>query len=398
VTDASITPIKKKVNAIGGADASEEAADHTAAAATPPLAWAGVADPLAMPEPWDEPVDGADLLDEIETFIGCHVVLPIEAPHAVALWIVFTWAVDAFEVAPILAVLSPAKRSGKSTLLNVLSLVSSRALSASNVTPAALFRVVDEHHPTLLIDEADTWLSLRKEVRGIINSGHFRSGAFVMRASGPNHSLKQFSTFGPKAIAAIGSLPTTIADRSIVVRLSRKSAAQQVEHLRLSRALGETEPLRRRARRWADDHALVLREAEPERVKGLNDRAQDNWEPLLAIADVCGGKWPQRARGAASVLSVTDDEPELGVQLLRDLTEILAARGSPKELFSKVLVGDLLALEERPWRQAWHGKPMNVWGMAWILKPFGVRSTSIGGKARGYRAEDIEAAASLYVG
>jgi hypothetical protein len=48
---------------------------------------------------------------------------------------------------------------------------------------------------------------------------------------------------------------------------------------------------------------------------GLNDRACDNWSPLLAIADLAGGEWPQRARAAALDLSGAgrDDEQDVPV-------------------------------------------------------------------------------------
>lgn len=398
VTDGSITPITPTVNANVDADTSGEAADAAAADLAPTLAWAGVVDPVDIePEPWEEPVDGADVLDEIEALLARHVVMSNEARHAAALWILFTWTVDSFDVAPILAVLSPVKRCGKTTLLTLLILLSRRAVAASNITPAAIFREVDEHHPTLIVDEADTWLGLRPETRGILNSGHTRPLAYVVRASGPNHSLQRFSTFAAKAIAAIGSLPTTIRDRSIVVPLSRMSTAQQAERLRMGRASVEAEPLRRRARRWADDHADALRAAEPERVQGIDDRAEDNWEPLLTIADSCGGKWPQTARRAAGALSVTDDEPELGVMLLEDLRKIFAAHGS-SVLYTRVLLDGLHALEERPWPEVRNGKPITARGLALLLRPFGVQPGSLGGIGRGYRAKDVEAAANRYVG
>jgi hypothetical protein len=218
-----------------------------------------------------------------------------------------------------------------------------------------------------MLDEADTWLRLQTDIKGIFNSGHFRPLAYVIRASGPDHSPQRFSTFAAKAIAAIGSLPTTIRDRSIVVPLSRMSTAQQTEHLQVGRASLETEPLRRRARRWADDHAHALRAVDAERVQDIDHRAQDNWGPLLSIADVCGSEWRQKARRAAGVLSVTDDEQELGVMLLEDLREIFAAHGSPA-LFTKVLLEDLHALEDRPWREVRNGKPITARGLALLLR------------------------------
>ena len=61
--------------------------------------------------------------------------------------------------------------------------------------------------------------------------------------------------------------------------------------------------VRRQAARWAADNFDNLIDPDPAIPQALNDRAADNWRPLLAIADMAGGEWPQRAREAACVLS-----------------------------------------------------------------------------------------------
>ncbi len=343
-----------------------------------------------------EPIDGAVILDDIASLLARYVVLPTDALYAVALWILFTWAVDCFEVAPILAVVSPVKRCGKTTLMTMLTMLSRDVIPVSNMSPAAMYRVIEERHPTLIVDEADTWLGLRSETRGIINSGHSRSLAYVMRAEGSG-APRRFSTFAPKAIAAIGSLPPTIADRSIIIPLSRKPTSQHVERLRLSRPPAEAELIRQRAAAWAKEHAVALRAADPSPVDGINDRAQDNWESQVAIADACGGKWPEAARAAAVVLSVTRDEPELGVMLLSDCRDIFARNGNPPCLYTRVILEGLHSLEERPWGEVRRGKPLNGHGLALFLAKFDVHPTNFGA-ARGYRAEDIESKARQYVG
>lgn len=93
---------------------------------------------------------------------------------AAALWCAWAHAIDRFSVAPILAIQSPAKRCGKTTLLRIAASLVPRPLVASNVTPAALFRIVEEHRPTLLVDEADTFVAGSDELRGLLNSGHTR--------------------------------------------------------------------------------------------------------------------------------------------------------------------------------------------------------------------------------
>src|SRR5208282_621118 len=65
-------------------------------------------------EPWDEPVDGAALLEEVTKALGHYVVMNARQALAVALWVIRTHAHEAFDTSPILAVLSKTKRSGKS--------------------------------------------------------------------------------------------------------------------------------------------------------------------------------------------------------------------------------------------------------------------------------------------
>jgi hypothetical protein len=62
---------------------------------------------FADPEPWPEAVDGAALLDDLAQTYRRFVSLPDGGAEALALWIVFTYALDAFDVAPILALCSP---------------------------------------------------------------------------------------------------------------------------------------------------------------------------------------------------------------------------------------------------------------------------------------------------
>src|SRR5262249_4841654 len=111
----------------------------------------------------------------------------------------------------------------KSTVLTLIGALTPRALSASNITPAAVFRTVEKWHPTLIIDEADTFLKDNDDLRGILNCGHHRANAYVLRPTGDNHEPKRFCTWAPKVVALIGKLPPTLASRAIHVRLKRIS-------------------------------------------------------------------------------------------------------------------------------------------------------------------------------
>jgi putative DNA primase/helicase len=227
-----------------------------------------------------------------------------------------------------------------------------------------VFRTIEKHLPTLLIDEADTFLGENEELRGLINSGHTRETAFVVRTVGDDHEPKRFSTWGFKAIAGIGKRAATIEDRAITISLKRKLPGEKVERLRHADP-GLFETLARKLVRFAADNMERIAEARPELPDALNDRAQDNWEPLLAIADAAGGPWQQKAREAALALSGTKDEPaSLGVELLRDIRTIFAEEAVDR-LAGADLVAALIAKEERPWGEANRGKPIT---QAWLAR------------------------------
>ncbi|MGH7091421.1 MAG: DUF3631 domain-containing protein, partial [Stellaceae bacterium] len=345
--------------------------------------------------PWPEAVDGAALLDTIAATIRRHVVLDPVAADAAALWTVHTHAIAAAFIAPRLAITSPEKRCGKTTLLTLLSALVARPLSAANMTAATLFRVVEAAHPSLLIDEADSFLGEAEEMRGIINAGHCRANATVLRTveTREGYEVREYAVFGPLAIAAIGKLPGTIEDRAIKMAMRRRRPDEAVERLRLDR-LGDFTPLARRAARWVADYLARLRAADPEVPAELHDRAADNWRPLVAIADEAGGAWPERARRAAKALTLAgaDDSETARTMLLADLRELFAAEPSGV-LFSAEILAALHKRDDHPWPEYRHGKPITGRQLATLLKPVGIatnntvrRGTDHG---KGYRAADF---------
>src|SRR5712672_862118 len=279
-------------------------------------------------QPWNEPVDGKLLLDEIERVLKGHVVLPRWGAETLALWCVHTYAFELRDVGTYIGIESPEKRCGKSTLLGVLRRLVNRPVMAANISSPAFFRVIEETRPTLLIDEADTFLQGSDELRGILNAGYSKKTAFVWRVTGGESSKSQdassretpnthgetsksqnsrvakFSCWCPKMICAIGRLPDTLADRCIVIGMERKRVDEQCERLRDLDGSG----LREKCERFVREHRGAIAGARPKGATDLNDRAADIWEPLMALADLAGGSWPERARQAASHLTVLGQE------------------------------------------------------------------------------------------
>ena len=126
---------------------------------------------LPSPEPWPQPVEGAALLDDITAAIKRYVVVDHGAAETVALWVLHAHTLDAFAISPRLAITSPEKNCGKTTLLDVIGRLVPRPLATSNTTTAAVFRSIEAACPTLLIDEADTFLHGKDDLRGILTAG-----------------------------------------------------------------------------------------------------------------------------------------------------------------------------------------------------------------------------------
>jgi hypothetical protein len=318
--------------------------------------------------PAAEAVDGAALLDQLRSVFRRYIVLPPGADIALALWALHAWTHDAFEISPICCLTSPTKRCGKTNLLILLQFLCPRSELSANVTSASIFRYVEAVRPTLLIDEADSFLGDNEELRGILNSGHTKAGASVTRVveEGGEHVVRRFSTWAPKAIALIKKLPDTLADRSIVVHLMRKPRDAVVERLR-KRDCDEFKELRSRAARWADDHLARLVDLDPPVPDTLHDRAADNWRPLLAIADLVGGHWPQLARQAACQLTDVEQDGATNVTLLMD---IRTAFGDAEVMKSADLVAKLTSDPESPWSEYNRGKPLTQRGLARLLADF----------------------------
>ena len=206
-----------------------------------------------LPEPQATDPLGLVLADVV-AFLDRFMAASEPQLYALALWVALTYVADRFDVVAYLFVTSPEKRSGKSLLLDLLEHLACRGRSTANISPAALYRMVAEHHPTLLIDEVDTIFAskgknadpAKSDLAGLINAG-FRKGRPAYRMGGANmRTLEEFDAFGPKALAGIGNcLPDTTCDRCVPIRLARKGRDVTKERYRIrlheseSVALGE---------------------------------------------------------------------------------------------------------------------------------------------------------------
>ena len=327
-------------------------------------------------EPLPLPLGAA--LDRVERCIRRYVVLARdEAYVAVTLWVAHTHAMDVADATPYLAIVSSEKQSGKTRLLEVLHPLV-RACDGPIITPTAstIYRSLDAAPgATLLLDELDAIFKDRgdryEEKRGVINAGHRRGATVPRNVPGPKNTwtVKRFPVFGPKALAGIGKLPDTIADRSIPIRMVRKKASEPVEKFRL-RSSGDEARATAAALRASLGVTPIATTAEL--PLGLTDRQEDGWEPLIAIAVAAGDDWPARARTAAVLLHASRAGDEsLGLRLLADIRDVLDGRAADR-ISTVALIEALRADEEGPW--ASERFPLTPHRLATLLAPYEISS------------------------
>jgi len=215
-----------------------------------------------------------------------------------AIWVMHTHVIEVFGFTPYLWIFSPVKRCGKTRLLFLLQIAKAPWLTG-RTTAAALARMINAAHPTLLLDESDTGDST--SLQNVLNSGFMRGLKYsVCESSEDGYKPVHYDVFGPKAIAGIGYLPDTVMDRSIPIQLQR---AKVREKYRDSKIKPTIDQLRKKLAVWEKLAIPALKAMDFDAIEippeiEENDRHVDVAEPLLAIADLAGGRWPKAIRNA----------------------------------------------------------------------------------------------------
>lgn len=350
--------------------------------------------------------DGAALLDDVDVFLGRFVIYPSDHyRHLHTLWIAHTHLLDCWDSTPRLAFLSPEPGSGKSRALEVTEPLVPRPVHAVNCTPAYLFRKVADKagKPTILYDEIDTVFGPKakdnEDVRGMLNAGH-RKGAVAGRcvARGKIIETEELDAYCAVALAGLNDLPDTIATRSVLVRMRRRSANEIVEPWRHRVNSPEAHELRARLEDWAAHVQDRATDYWPEMPSGVADRVADVAEALLSVADMAGGRWPATSRVAvvAAVADKSGDEPTVGVRLLQDVHSYFSATQKGSAITAELLT-NLKGMEEAPWASF----DLDARKLARRLANYGIKPKNLkqpdGRVMKGYRRDDFADAWSRYL-
>jgi len=338
-----------------------------------------------VPQPLDEV---AGLLDKYLVLSGPRD-LPAENRDATTLWTTHTCLAHEQGVSPRLIVRSPTKGSGKTLLFEVIRPLVCDAQSLwTDATDASFYRHRRDHpSATILVDEIEHIFDgsgSRKALRALLNSGYRLGAARPLTVRG---NTVTFDLFGPVALAGTGnSVPATLLDRGIVIDLWRRAPGERitvlngVERKELEQRSAD---LQGRLAGWCALWQNPIIGHNPEIPAGITNRAEEIWRPLLAIADVAGGDWPERGRAACEALA-QQDNPDPGERLLADIRTVFKQRGLPIALANTELLGGLQALPDAPWNDM---RDFTVNRLAAMLAAFNIRTDQrrIGGtKARFY--------------
>ncbi|MDP2523957.1 DUF3631 domain-containing protein [Neptunomonas phycophila] len=345
-------------------------------------------------EPWDAPVNIEPIANQIENLLVTHCVMTDQERVATTLWIISSYCNNSFRIFPRLTVISPERRCGKSTLLEVIEAVTKNALLTSNLSTAVLYRLTETTKPTLIIDEADTFIkNSDPQMKGVLNGGHNKSQAKVLRCEGDNHTVKVYDAWFPIVLASIGTLYDTIMDRSITINLIRKKPSESVmpppQDLK-----AESLEIRQKILKWANDESTNIESNIHRPAYKGNDRATDNWTPLFTIAREISEHWFNKCEHAYHLL-MHEVEMELPTLLLSDIRESFKKWKS-----ERISSSELLNLIKQDETAPWESERLTAAKMASTLKPYGIKPSDIrfGKKVlRGYSQSQFTDAFERYL-
>jgi Protein of unknown function (DUF3631) len=360
-----------------------------------------------------------NILDDVYNYIGKFIWFPNDHYRVAATaWIAHTHLIETFETegfhTPRLAVLSPAKRSGKTRVLDIIELLVQNPESMISPTPSAVYTLTgcSEVTPTLLIDEIGRMIDRKDfgDFATIVEAG-FKPGKSIPRTTFNSEGKRR--VYAPMLMAGIdnGRMPDTFIDRSIIISMKRNIGKRLSYRPRKHAAEGLA--LREKLAQWAMEVRDKIQDIDPVMPDELNDREQDKWEALFIlgqladvtdvthVTNVTGNfRWLQKIKLAALEIAKEDKDKEdtsNGELLLKDIYSIL---NDIDKIQTSKLLENLNSIDESPWSSYNYNKPLDGSGLARLLKPYNIRPKTIRFEKdtdKGYHTSQFEDAFERYL-
>jgi hypothetical protein len=277
--------------------------------------------------------DPAKLLFDIEAFIKKHVELPEDKNYLIpALWVLHTYLVIEKQHTSPMLVFHGLKESGKSRAAEVLSHIAFRSYVCVSLTETNMWHVPKTFDATLLIEELKLFgKNPKEELEGVMKT-RYKKGSKVARmdndAKGNTQDrLKNYSTFGPTAIATTEKLGEFIDNRSIeflMVKKTRKDIPEGIDELAAKELRDRLIYFRYH---WLDKEL-------PDFERPAIDRKGEKFNPLYQMLVMCNGTPGQIAEFIAFMNSTEAEKKSIESESKQaELLKIVLSLGDNKTSF-----------------------------------------------------------------
>src|SRR5437588_2584669 len=347
----------------------------------------------AAPQTVDGPLPQApEIMDKLTAFMRRFLVCSQDQLTVLALWVLHTWCYKAFHVTPCLNVYSSERRTGKTTCLHLLRCLCPDDWYAAAPTPVATIQKTLLRQLVVLLDDRHLTFSSsgRRQVVNFLACGLVNDALYSHYSY---RTVSNYNVFSPRALAGQGPLPSALADRSIPICL-RPAKPSSVKRIRFAQHEPDYHQLLQWLQGWVNENFNVLSAVHPESSRDelaqLNTHQQNHLEPLLMLADLLGGQWPEQAHSALGRLfrDSGNDKTNQAIQLLYDIREAFRGSVNPERLSTSYLIQFLCELKNRSWAEWNEGKPLNGRTLALLLERFPIfpdkQRTGELGSVRGY--------------
>ena len=278
-------------------------------------------------DPWPEAVT-SDVIDDAITDLMKHVMLNEDDAIKAVLWLTHSMVFDWWDKSPRLMITAPMKACGKSTLLGVLEDMSDRKIEAGSCTPAAYVALASRQNQVFFIDEADLMFCGRgaNDMTKVLNNGFERGKPYrKMRLVGGDYEPEAFPVYSATAIAGIG-LETKMLDstvsRCLIIRMKKASKHLLPDKYRRKKHQEKFMNHGRKIKRWIHDNKSNIESIEVNLGNLHDERVEDLFEPLMAIAQVHSDSLALRLRRIAGQSDESANDDDVGIALIRDAYEV----------------------------------------------------------------------------
>lgn len=361
-------------------------------------------------------VDGGTLFTLVQGHLEQYISYP--NPHASTIhtvWIAHAWLVHAgvLDTTPRLAFLSAEHGSGKTIALEFTSELTPNSLPVIDISPSALFRMIEEEARTVLIDEVDNLFNRKtedyRELLGLLNNGYRQSGTPVYRVEGTSSNRKpvSFNVFSPAVFAGLDNLPATLASRTLAIRMRKALPSERPPRHRRRKLESVWADYREKLKTWSEEvtprvSSDFLDEAYEKLPESFTNRDAELAEIMVATAMLASDEWVDATIKALDYLHKEEQrnsKAHMGTLLLADIRAIFNETGREWITLADLTV-ELHGREESPWLDYRNGNAISKHQVSSLLKTYDIKTEQKrigGGRERGYTPEMFTDAFARYL-